>query len=97
MSRIFGEMRQIAFVVPDINRAMKYWSETLGVGPFSIKRNLVLEHLPQSRNDGSRRSSMRCGTGGTVKEGIIEIQGDHRDRLVIELEKMGYKVKRVGG
>ena len=39
----------------------------------------------------------RCGTGGTVKDGRIEIQGDQRERVVIELEKLGYRVKRVGG
>jgi translation initiation factor 1 len=39
----------------------------------------------------------RCGTGGTVKDGRIEIQGDQRERIVAELEKMGYRVKRVGG
>jgi predicted translation initiation factor SUI1 len=39
----------------------------------------------------------RCGTGGTVKDGRIEIQGDQRTRIAAELEKLGYKVKRVGG
>ena len=38
----------------------------------------------------------RLGTGGTVKDGKIEIQGDHRDRIVAELEGMGYRVKRAG-
>lgn len=38
-----------------------------------------------------------CGTGGTVKSGVIEIQGDHRDKIVAALEQRGYVVKLAGG
>ena len=37
-----------------------------------------------------------CGAGGAVKEGRIEIQGEHRDRLIAELQKLGYAAKRSG-
>nr|WP_319565688.1 translation initiation factor Sui1 [uncultured Rhodoferax sp.] len=38
-----------------------------------------------------------CGSGGTVKDGVIEVQGDHVERVMALLQAQGHKVKRAGG
>ena len=43
------------------------------------------------------RLKRMCGAGGAVKDGRIEIQGEHRDRLVAELARLGFAAKRSGG
>lgn len=39
----------------------------------------------------------RCGSGGALKDGVIEVQGDHRETLKAELERQGFRVKLAGG
>ena len=52
---------------------------------------------PDGLKDLAKKLKQKCGTGGTVKGRTIEIQGDHRDQLVAELEQLGYTVKKAGG
>lgn len=52
---------------------------------------------PEGLEKLAKQFKQLCGTGGTVKNGVIEIQGEHRDRLVAELQKLGYTVKKAGG
>jgi translation initiation factor 1 len=56
-----------------------------------------LQLTAQDLEDLGKQLRRLCGSGGTVKQGQIEIQGDHRERVAEELGKLGYKVKHAGG
>lgn len=56
--------------------------------------------LPMSLSDIeslATKLKKRCGSGGTVRDGVIEIQGDHRDVIVAQLIKLGWPAKKSGG
>jgi len=60
----------------------------------------VISGLPLAAADLealASRLKRLCGAGGAVRDGVIEIQGEHRDRLVAELCRLGYDAKRSGG
>jgi translation initiation factor 1 len=52
---------------------------------------------PDKLSDLASHLKRTCGSGGTVKNGVIEIQGDHRDVLVRELIAAGFNAKKAGG
>jgi translation initiation factor 1 len=71
--------------------------ETQGRGGKGVT---VISGLPLSDDDLAtlaKELKRRCGSGGTVRGGVIEIQGEHRDTLVAELTRRGYEPKRSGG
>jgi len=61
----------------------------------TLVKNLVLS--PDNLKSLAKKLKQECGTGGTVKDGVIEIQGEQRQRIADVLQKLGYKVKIAGG
>jgi translation initiation factor 1 len=70
-------------------------SKGRGGKPVSLVKNLS---LPKSELKAlAKKLKKSCGSGGTVKDNVIEIQGEHRKKIADVLEKLGYKVKIAGG
>jgi len=60
----------------------------------------LIKGLALSEGDLSalaKKLKQACGSGGTVKDGLIEIQGEHREKIADALQKLGFKVKVAGG
>lgn len=71
--------------------------ETKGRGgkAVTIVRGLPLEAAALTAM-GTKLKTL-CGSGGTAKDGVIEIQGDHRDKVIAHLQAAGHTVKKAGG
>lgn len=77
MSRKFGEIRQIAFVVRDIDTAMQYWTETLGIGPFFIKRKIEFSSFVyRGVSASSPTVSIALANSGSMQIELIEQHDD---------------------
>ena len=62
---------------------------------MTLVRGLAL--APDALATMAKQLRTQCGAGGTVKDGVVEIQGDHADRVVALLQQQGFTVKRAGG
>ncbi|MEY2689727.1 MAG: hypothetical protein RL375_3926 [Pseudomonadota bacterium] len=61
----------------------------------TVVRGLALGDMALTATGKQLRAA--CGTGGTTKDGVIEVQGDHVERVMAWLTQAGHRVKRVGG
>lgn len=71
--------------------------EKKGRGGKTVTVIYGLELVPKDLKALAKQLKKKCGTGGAAKKGRIEIQGDLRDRISEELQKLGYKTKFIGG
>jgi len=73
MSRTFGPVRQIAFMVRDIDAAMRQWTEVLGIGPFHVKRRLSFDpFIYHGREAPSPTISLALANSGALQVELIE-------------------------
>ena len=71
--------------------------ETKGRGGKQVTVIMELQLTSEDMKKLGKQLKQKCGTGGAIKDGNIEIQGDHRQKVAAELQKLGYKTKFVGG
>jgi translation initiation factor 1 len=71
--------------------------EKKGRGGKTVTVSRELQLTPDDMRALGTQLKKSCGSGGAVKEDTIEIQGDHREKVAEELQKLGYRTKFVGG
>ena len=86
-----------AQALPASDGIVRVSRETKGRGgkAVTLVRGLALDAA--SLEKVGKQLKAACGSGGTVKDGVVEVQGDHCDKVVALLAAQGFKVKRAGG
>ncbi|MDQ6929761.1 MAG: stress response translation initiation inhibitor YciH [Candidatus Eremiobacteraeota bacterium] len=84
--------RQDAPKVPD-DGVIRVARDNRRAGTMSVITGLATSEIAQV----ATALKKLCGSGGTAKNGVVEIQGDHRDKIVAHFERVGRRVKKAGG
>ena len=98
--REFGKPDALARAVPDLppsQQNIRVQASRKGRKGKTVTVITGFQHTPDRLNALAKQLKAQCGTGGTVKDDAIEIQGDHVQKLVDLLADRGYQVKRSGG
>lgn len=98
----FGGSDQAAFkrAVPDLppnQQDLRVQASRKGRKGKTVTVVTGFQHSPEKLNALAKTLKAQCGTGGTVKDDTIEIQGDHAAKLVEVLGKLNYRAKISGG
>ena len=76
MSKFFGEIRQLGYVVEDIEAAMEYWSRTLGVGPWYYNPKVPIENYQYRGEQYQPHNSVALANSGFVQVELIQCRND---------------------
>jgi translation initiation factor 1 len=89
--------RTAAAAVPSGDGIVRVSRETKGRGgkAVTLVRGLALDAAALDKL--AKQLKAACGSGGTAKDGVVEVQGDHVDKVMALLAAQGHKVKRAGG
>lgn len=82
---------------PPADGIVRVWRQTKGRKGKAVTAITGLNVESTELTKLARDLKTLCGSGGTVKSGTIEIQGDHRDRVIEDLRRRGWQVKKAGG
>lgn len=76
MSRFFGAIRQLGYVVPDIEAAMAYWTATLGVGPFFYNPKVPIRNYTYRGARYEPHNSVALANSGALQVELIQCRND---------------------
>ncbi len=83
--------------LPPQQQTARIFRDRKGRGGKTVTVVRDLQLTPEDLTALGKQLKQKCGAGGAVKDEVIEIQGDHREKVQAELESLGYKAKLAGG
>ena len=76
MSRFFGEIRQVAYLVPDIEAAMNHWAMTLGVGPWFYNPKVPIVNYTYRGQRYEPHNSVALANAGSLQIELVQVRND---------------------